>query len=619
MANGLAPKQAKPERADRAAADEHRPAGLEQGPAEAAAWMPPVPGLARAGAQLRRSPAAAEDPLGGTEIPSDIVSTLRRRAGGGRPLPSGIAEPMGEQLGHDLSRVRVHADTEAAAIARRVQAVAFTSGNDVYFSQGSYSPDSAGGQRLLAHELSHVAHEAKGSVTGRAAVIGRADDPAEQAADRSADQIVGALRRQAAGRSAPDCDHSPASGADGPVGRSPAEPGALRRNLLNNLVGNTVTDVGIGVGMGVRSLGGWLAGEGPSAAPTFGPLSSGGFGTSMYTVLGPGYPKAGGEPANDAPAMHGWDQVLSRRKPANGRGAYYVRAHLLRDKFGGPASWSNLVPLTNDGNNGMQPMSHYRAVENLIADELKNHKTIGYKVQPIYSQLPFGAPRLAVGTLAGWLPFLGQLGELLYWESLIPTALTTSWWDAESWNPVPSVRVIRNWAHADADLLTMRMRVNGITGAQELTGQQMVLLAMVEALKLAVAAGAPLLIGAATGVSYGEWADILGSSTWSTLRPLVGMLAGAVGLGGLVPTDPTALAALFAEVFRQLPWWSAAESIGQVGMSQRMRRLLGGYGGFVPSAVSIAAAVGTASIAAVRLAANSSGADDGWPGAPLSG
>ncbi|MDQ1720922.1 MAG: hypothetical protein QOI26_656 [Pseudonocardiales bacterium] len=596
-----APKRAKAGRPDR----DSLPAVVQESPAVVeAAWLPPVPGLTGARLPVRRSSAAADDPLGGAEIPSDIVSALRRRAGNGRPLPAEIVDGMGEQLGHDLSGVRVHTDSEAAGIVRRVQAVAFTAGTDVYFSQGSYRPDSASGQRLLAHELSHVAHEATGLAAGGGPMIGRADDPAERAADRSADQIVGALRRQAACRPAAEHDHSPVSIAVGPVRRTLAEPGVLRRDLLNNLVGNTATDIGIGVGMGVRSFGGWLAGEGPSAAATFGPESSGGFGTSMYTVLGPGYPKRGGEPADDAPARHGWDQVLSRRKPANGRGAYYVRAHLLRDKFGGPASWNNLVPLTNDGNNGMQPMSHFRAVEELIQAELTNNKTIGYKVQPIYSQLPFGAPRLAVGTLAGWLPFLGELGELLYWESLIPTALTTSWWDAKSWNPVPSVRVIRNWAHSDADLLTMRMRVDGIRGAQELTGQQMVLLAVVEALKLAVAAGAPLLIGAATGVSYGAWADILGSATWSTLRPLVSLLAGAVGLGGLVPTDPTVLATLFAEVFRQLPWWSAAESVGQVGMSQRMRSLLGGYGGFVPSAASIAAAVGTAGMAAVRLAAD---------------
>lgn len=610
MADGPSSQPAKPERSDRTVVQLPRPAVAEHDSmaVEAPAWMPPVPGLASAGSRLRRSSSAADDPLGGTEIPSDIVSTLRRRAGAGRALPARVAHEIGEQLGHDLSGVRVHADSEAAGIARRMQAVAFTSGNDVYFSQDAYRPDSVSGERLLAHELSHVAHEATGSVPG-AALIGRADDPAEQAAERSADQIVGALRRQAAGRSVTDRaghEHPPNSNFDepasaGPVRRSPAEPRVLRRGLLNNLVGNTVTDVGIGVGMGARSLGGWLAGEGPSAEPTFGPLSSGGFGTSMYTVLGPGFPKAGGESADHAPAMHGWNQVLSRRKPANGGGAFYVRAHLLRDKFGGPASWNNLVPLTNDGNNLWQPMSHFLAVEKLIEGELKKNKTIGYKVQPIYSQLPFGAPRLAVGTLAGWLPFLGVLGELLYWESLIPTALTTSWWDAESWNPVPSVRVIRNWVHSDADLLTMRMRVDGITGAQELTGQQMALLSVVEALKLAVAAGVPLLIGTATGVSYGEWADILGSGTWATLRPLVSLLAGAVGLGGLVPTDPTALAGLFSEVFRQLPWWSAAESAGQIGMSMRMRRLLGGYGGFVPSAASIAAAVGTASMTAVRL------------------
>ncbi len=148
----------------------------------------PVAGLA-----VLREPAGAADPLGGTAIPTDVVSALRRRQGGGSALPSQLADAGEQALGVDLSGVRVHADPEAASIARSVQAVAFTHGSDIYFSQGSYRPSDPGGQRLIAHELGHV-----GQPDGGGGVIGRADDPAETAADRSADTVLSALRRTAA-------------------------------------------------------------------------------------------------------------------------------------------------------------------------------------------------------------------------------------------------------------------------------------------------------------------------------------------------------------------------------------------------------------------------------------
>src|SRR5581483_8257657 len=93
------------------------------------------------------------------------------------------------------SGVRVHTDAEASGIARSVQAVAFTHGSDIYFQQGRYGPDTADGLHLLPHELSHFAHGAAGGRTG-SALIGRADDPAERAADDSAAKVVGALRRR---------------------------------------------------------------------------------------------------------------------------------------------------------------------------------------------------------------------------------------------------------------------------------------------------------------------------------------------------------------------------------------------------------------------------------------
>jgi uncharacterized protein DUF4157 len=139
--------------------------------------------------------AAGPDPLGGSAVPAEVETVLRRRRGAGQPLPVDAADRFGSQLRTDLSDVRVHADGEADRLTGCVQAEAFTHGSDIYFSRGSYAPKSSSGEHLLAHELAHVAQGRREGAG--ASVIGRADDPAEAAADRTADRLV-ALRRQAA-------------------------------------------------------------------------------------------------------------------------------------------------------------------------------------------------------------------------------------------------------------------------------------------------------------------------------------------------------------------------------------------------------------------------------------
>lgn len=66
---------------------------------------------------------------------------------------------MDLKFGHDFSKVRIHADSQAAASADSLIAAAYTVGNDIVFARGEYSPDSAGGKRLLAHELTHVVQQ----------------------------------------------------------------------------------------------------------------------------------------------------------------------------------------------------------------------------------------------------------------------------------------------------------------------------------------------------------------------------------------------------------------------------------------------------------------------------
>ena len=66
---------------------------------------------------------------------------------------------MEPRFGHDFGKVRVHSDSRAAESARAVNARAFTVGHDIVLGAGQLEPGTAAGQRLLAHELTHVVQQ----------------------------------------------------------------------------------------------------------------------------------------------------------------------------------------------------------------------------------------------------------------------------------------------------------------------------------------------------------------------------------------------------------------------------------------------------------------------------
>ncbi|WP_395729539.1 DUF4157 domain-containing protein [Nakamurella sp.] len=167
----------------------------------------PAPGLVRGpdAPELRRRAAEPGDPLGGSPVDAQVGGALARLQGAGRPLPDSVAGPMGEAMGADLGGVRIHTGPEPARLARSVQATAFTLGRDIFFGAGSYAPQTADGQRLLAHELAHTIAPAGGAGAGSGSgpIIGRAADPAEAQADRVADDALRVLRRRSAAPAEP--------------------------------------------------------------------------------------------------------------------------------------------------------------------------------------------------------------------------------------------------------------------------------------------------------------------------------------------------------------------------------------------------------------------------------
>ena len=77
----------------------------------------------------------------------------------GQPLDAATQSFFAARFGHDFANVRVHADAQAAASARSVNALAYTVGSHVVFGAGQFSPGTRAGRQLLAHELAHVVQQ----------------------------------------------------------------------------------------------------------------------------------------------------------------------------------------------------------------------------------------------------------------------------------------------------------------------------------------------------------------------------------------------------------------------------------------------------------------------------
>ena len=126
--------------------------------------------------------------------------------GGGSALDSKTRARMEPKLGADLSQVRVHTGNQSAAAAKGYGARAFTVGSDVHFNAGEFKPGTKEGDKLLAHELTHVVQGQKSGVqrkeeqgeAGKAGAEGKGavsegHEPAEKEADAVGEEVAGAL------------------------------------------------------------------------------------------------------------------------------------------------------------------------------------------------------------------------------------------------------------------------------------------------------------------------------------------------------------------------------------------------------------------------------------------
>jgi len=97
--------------------------------------------------------------------PDRMLRMVSKRAGRGDPLEHSVRSKYERRFGVDLGHVRVYTGEFAEEFNRQRNAYAVTVGATGMIMMGN-SPDksmgSASGQALLAHELTHVAQQAKG-------------------------------------------------------------------------------------------------------------------------------------------------------------------------------------------------------------------------------------------------------------------------------------------------------------------------------------------------------------------------------------------------------------------------------------------------------------------------
>jgi hypothetical protein len=129
---------------------------------------PPQDGL------IARTPAPGE--ASPRSRPTDAPDGLLRHLGAGRPMDAPTRAFFEPRFDRELGDIRIHAGPGASAAASSVQAKAFTLGSDIVFGAGYGGARTDIGDRLLAHEITHVIQQVDRNA-GRSAIRRQRLDP----------------------------------------------------------------------------------------------------------------------------------------------------------------------------------------------------------------------------------------------------------------------------------------------------------------------------------------------------------------------------------------------------------------------------------------------------------
>jgi hypothetical protein len=128
---------------------------------------------------------------GAAEVDEEVSAAINRARDGGQALDGEIAAKAAETMGQDFGDVKVHTDDRANELNHQLGAKAFTTGKDIFFREGAYQPSASDGQRLIAHELTHVVQQGgRLPDVGSKMEVNDPNDKFESEADSVAEQVM---------------------------------------------------------------------------------------------------------------------------------------------------------------------------------------------------------------------------------------------------------------------------------------------------------------------------------------------------------------------------------------------------------------------------------------------
>lgn len=148
----------------------------------------------RAAKEEKRPP---RNPEGRTDLSSDIAGEIQSNKSTGSPLPPSVRQFMELRFRADFSKVRIHADDNAARLSKQLNAHAFTVGHDIFFGRDRFKPDNPEGRELIAHELAHTIQQgaavqrSTGEGSGESVSLGESTGISERAAVAAQRRAIG--------------------------------------------------------------------------------------------------------------------------------------------------------------------------------------------------------------------------------------------------------------------------------------------------------------------------------------------------------------------------------------------------------------------------------------------
>lgn len=95
-------------------------------------------------------------------VDESLSNNIIKSQGRGDKIDASTEAFMSGRIGADFSKVKIHTDGEAKEMTGRINARAFTVGDDIYFNDKQFQPQTITGRHLLAHELVHTVQHLPG-------------------------------------------------------------------------------------------------------------------------------------------------------------------------------------------------------------------------------------------------------------------------------------------------------------------------------------------------------------------------------------------------------------------------------------------------------------------------